>query len=113
MRDFRISLSPSLRFFELGEASLGELAVVATHKTLIPAVDALGLQEEEFGWTLTRTSEHPIRGTRSFYALIKCEKDAKAVEATLDLAADVRTRRRLLPPLRTPETARRPTLIHT
>jgi len=105
-RDVRIAVSPSLKFAETAEASLGEVALELKYNELIPVITAAGAQESHFSWDLRETKEHPLRGARWFHALVKHPHGAEGVRAAFEVTADVMTRRGLLQAgLREKETA--------
>lgn len=95
-RDVRVSVSPSLKFVESVEASLGEVAIQLQYTELLPVMTAVGAQESNFSWDMRETREYPLRGVRIFHALIKCPQDARGVRTSFEVAADVITPRGLL-----------------
>lgn len=95
-RDVRIVLDPSLKFGQVAEASLGEVALELKYNELVPVVTATGVQESHFSWDLRKTDEYPLQGTRFFHALIQRPREAQGVRAIFTLEADVVTPRGLL-----------------
>lgn len=95
-RDVRVRVSPTLKFVEAAEASLGEVALELKYNELIPVITAAGAQESNFSWDLRETKEHPLRGARYFHALVKRPHGAEGVRASFEVAADVVTPRGLL-----------------
>lgn len=95
-RDVHVSISPSLKFVETVEASLGEVAIQLQYSELLPVMTAAGAQESNFSWDMRETREHPLRGVRIFHALVKCPHGVRGVRTSFEVAADVVTPRGLL-----------------
>jgi hypothetical protein len=104
-RNVRLALTPALTFKSV-EASLGEAVVEFTASELVPVTSAAGLQESSFGWDLQATDEHPVRGARSFAAIV-LNPAGGPITVDIELHADARVGRRLLTPLALPRDASR------
>lgn len=95
-RDVHVAVSPSLKFAQATEVSLGEVALQIQYNELVPVITAAGAQESSFSWDIRETKEHPLRGARWFHALVKHPHGAEGVRATFEVAADVVTPRGVL-----------------
>lgn len=90
-QDIRIAIAPSLKFVEVAEVSLGEVALQIHYNELVPVITAAGVQESTFSWDLHETTHHPLSGVRWFHVVIKCPHSAEGARATFELVADVVT----------------------
>jgi hypothetical protein len=94
-REVSVKISPSLKFADTVEASLGEAALEVKYNKLVPVITALGIQEPIFSWEMRQTGEYPVRGARWFTALLKVPRDAQGVDCAINIVLHVATPRRL------------------
>lgn len=106
-RNVRVALAPSLKFSELVEVSPGEVALELGYDQIVPTIEALGVREAEFGWRLKRSKAQALAATSAFHAVVRLGHGTAKVSGTCDLQADVRQGRRMWPPARLPQSAKR------
>jgi hypothetical protein len=98
--DWKVNIAPSLKFAVFEgvevEGKLGEVITTIEFRRLEPVVVGYGLQQSDPGWDFEKHREHPLRGVKSSYLIVKKPHGAEAVRMTLDIAADVVTQHGLL-----------------
>lgn len=98
--DVKVSIAPSLKFaaFEGAtvEGGLGEVVTTIEFKKLEPVVIGFGALESVPNWDFEKHKDHPLRGSKFGYLIVKKPHSAEAVRLTLDIAADVVTKHGLL-----------------
>ena len=65
-------------------------------KKLEPVVIGYGVLESTPNWDFEQHKEHPLRGSKFGYLIVKKPRRAEAVRLTLDITADVVTKHGLL-----------------
>jgi hypothetical protein len=93
--NYKIELSPGLKFKERAEVSLGKAGVEFEYKELVPAITAYGAEQSIFGWSLEKTPLHPLEGIRWFHVVMEKPKSVGRVHARFEVLADVVTPRGL------------------
>lgn len=94
-RNVKVSLSPSLAFAEV-EAGLGGLEFGFEYAELQPIISASGVGEPAPDWTYEEAKGVMVQGGKWMHLLLKAPKGMAPIDATLDLAADVRVRDSIL-----------------
>ena len=94
--DIKIGISPSIKFTELIEASIGTLDLVIQHKKLEPFIVGTGVLESNPSWDFSRTNRQDIRGSKFLHLIVKRPKTTKAVNITFKLYAQVRIKQGIL-----------------
>jgi len=90
-RSVNMTISPSLKFSEVADVSLGSAVVEIPYKELVPVIIAAGIQESDFSWDMRERKEHPLHGARWFHALVRCGHGTLGIEASFNMVADVKT----------------------
>ena len=94
--DIKVAISPSLKFTEIVEASLGTLDLAIQYKKLEPVIVGTGVLEPSPGWDFSRTKRQDVRGAKFLHLIIKRPKAVDAVRTTFELQAQVRIRQGIL-----------------
>jgi hypothetical protein len=95
-RDLKVSISPSLKFKEVVEASLGAVELGIQYKKLEPVVVGTGALQSNPAWDFARTKQQDVRGAKFLHLIVKRAKGSQAVRTTFELQAQVRIRQGLL-----------------
>lgn len=91
----KIAIAPNLKFVHL-EGSLGEVVTNIEFTRLEPVIISHGVLESAPNWDYENSKNHPLRGSKFGYLIVKKPRSAEAVRLTLDIVADVVTRHGLL-----------------
>lgn len=106
-RNVRVALAPSLKFREMAEVGLGEIAFAREFVELVPEIEAFGLQEPTFGWDLQEGDRQPVAATGAYYAAVRFGRPTTRIKGTCDLQVDLSANKRVLPPAHLPRNANR------
>ena len=99
-KDWKVSIAPSLKFSVFEgvdiDAKLGEAVTTIEFRKLEPVIVGYGLLQSNPSWDIEKHREHPIRGVKSNYIIVKKPHGAEAVLLTIALTVDVVTQHGLL-----------------
>jgi len=85
-QDFKISISPSLKFKEV-EASVGEVVTNIEYVRTEPIITGYNPLRPDPNWDIEKHKRYPLRGSKFLYMIVKRPHGAKGVRLTIDLAA--------------------------
>jgi hypothetical protein len=84
----RISLSPSLKFYDI-EASVGEFAYSVDYPDIEPVLTATGIDEATPSWNFTAAPGFPLNGAKLLHAVIAAPRMLNRLSVALNLTADL------------------------
>jgi hypothetical protein len=85
-QDFKISISPSLKFKEV-EASVGEVVTNVEYVRTEPIITAYNPLRADPNWDLEKHKYFPLRGSKFLYMIVKRPRGAKGVRLSIELTA--------------------------
>jgi hypothetical protein len=84
----RISLSPSLKFYDV-EIAVGKIAYSIDYPAIEPVLTAAGIDESTPSWNFTAVPGFPITGTKLLYAIISAPHKLDHLTVSVSLSADL------------------------
>ncbi len=84
----RISLSPSLKFYDV-EASVGEFAYSVDYPAIDPVLTATGIDEATPSWNFTAAPGFPLMGAKLLHAVIAASRALDHLTVAVSLTADL------------------------
>ncbi len=84
----RISLSPSLKFYD-AEASVGEFAYSVDYPAIEPVLTATGIDEATPSWNFTAAPGFPLSGAKLLHAVIAAPRALGHLTVAVNLTADL------------------------
>jgi hypothetical protein len=94
--ELKVEVSPGLKFAEVAEVSMGQVAATIQFQRLQPVIVGSGVQQADPCWEFEEHYEEPVRGSRFLYLIIERPHGVKKVRIILDITADVTTKHGLL-----------------
>jgi hypothetical protein len=92
--DVQVSIGPSLKFADV-ELALGQAVTTIEFRRIEPVIVGFGALQSDPGWDFEAHNNHPLRGAKFSYLIVKKPHSAEAVRLTLDISAEVETKQGL------------------
>ncbi len=94
--DLEVNISPSLKFAS-AEVKIGEVVATITRSKVVPTVIGTGVQEADVYWDMEEYGKTEVMGSKFFYIIMECPKNTPSVEISMNLIAEVKYDKWLLP----------------
>jgi hypothetical protein len=96
-RNVALKVSPTIKFAEV-EAGVGELSHGVDYEALEPVIEAAGRGGDDLSWDYSSGRGEFISGGKRMHAIVKAPLDVTALDALVEVSADLRIARRLVWP---------------